>query len=72
MNFNEERIAVAIVVQSFDLLNVAAGLALLPKRFATAAVKMRVTRLNRFLKRFFVHVGEHKDLPTFLLHNRRN
>ncbi len=73
MNFHEQRIAVAIVENRLDLLNVAAGFAFLPKFLATAAVKPRVTRFDCFLERFGVHVGEHQNLPTVVrLHNRGN
>ena len=69
MHAHEKRVAVAVVGDLLDLLDVAGCLALLPELLAAAAEEPGVARLERLLEGFLVHVGQHEDLAVLLLHD---
>ena len=72
MHAHEQCVAVAVVGDFLDLLNVAGRLALLPELLAAAAKEPGVARLQRLLEGFLVHVGQHEHLAVLLLHDSRH
>ena len=66
---HEQRIAVAVIGDLLDLLNIAGLLPFLPETLAAAAVEPRQPRLDGLFQGLLVHVGEHEHLSALLLHN---
>jgi len=64
LNLHQDAVGIAIELNTLDALSVAAGLALSPKRFATAAVIASLTRLERFLVCGAIHPGHHQDATS--------
>ena len=69
---DEQGVAVAVIGDFLDFLDVAARLALLPEFLAAAAEEPRVARLEGLFEGFLVHVGQHEDLTVLFLYNGRH
>ena len=72
MDAHEQRIAIAVVGDLLDLLDIAGLLPFLPKALATAAVEPCQPRLNRLFQGLFVHIGKHEYLSALLLNDGRH
>ena len=64
---NQQRVGVAVVVDALQFLNVATLFAFSPQLLPAAAVVDDPSGLQRFLPRLFIHVGQHQDVPGFVV-----
>lgn len=73
INFDQQRVAIAIEIDGVQLLNVAAFFALSPELFAAAAVVTDAACSQSFLVGFFVHPRHHQDIArSGILSNGRD
>ena len=72
MHDDQQRVAIAIVADFLDTLDIARCLALTPELLTTAAPEPGEARLERLFERFLVHIGQHEDLTVLLLHDGRH
>ena len=69
----DERVAVAVVAELAQPLEVAGGRALVPDLLAAAAVEVHLPRLQGQAQRLLVHVGEGQHLAgAGVLHHARD
>src|SRR6516162_5350192 len=62
LDFQPDRILVAVRTQLYDPLSIPADLALSPQAATRARPVMRLARLDGAGKSLFVHIGEHQQL----------
>ena len=71
VNFDKNRVLVAVDINLFDPLNVSAFFAFAPQLLTTTTVINGITKLESLLIALFVHVRHHQDLAGLVVLSNR-
>ena len=63
----QQCVGVAVIVDSYDLLVVAGGLAFCPQLFAAAAPESGLAGFQSLVQSFFIHVSHHEYLTSVIV-----